>query len=82
MWSPPCVRARPVSRHDAGHGRSPGIAFAEMREKPPGPYSKVYDERQGYIGFTLAGSSIRAKTVSLEGEVMDQWTQKLKSKEF
>ncbi len=61
---------------------APGIAFAEMREKPPGPYSKVYDERQGYIGFTLAGSSIRAKAVSLEGEVMDQWTQKLKSKEF
>ena len=59
---------------------APEIAYAHLRVKPPGKYSKVFDERQGYISFTLGDSSIRGEAISLEGEVMDQWTQKLRSK--
>ena len=58
----------------------PEIAYAHLRVKPPGKDSKVFDERQGYICFTLGDASIRGEAVSLEGEVMDQWTQKLNPK--
>ena len=71
------ARYRGITQIMAG---APEIAYAHMREKPLGKHSKVFDERQGYVDFTLGDSSIRGEAVSLDGEVMDQWTQKLNPK--
>ena len=55
------------------------IFLPDMREKP-GEFTKAFDERQTYIRFALEDSTICGEAVSAEGDVVDQWTQKLNPK--
>jgi predicted phosphodiesterase len=55
------------------------IFFPDMRERP-GEFTKAFDERQTYIRFALEDSTIRGEAISAEGDVVDQWTQKLNLK--
>jgi hypothetical protein len=50
--------------------------LSEMRENP-GEYREAFGEWQTYVRFTLEDSTIRGEAVSAEGDVVDQWTQKL-----
>jgi 3',5'-cyclic AMP phosphodiesterase CpdA len=53
------------------------VAFPGLLEEQPGKYSRVLDERRGYIRFTLTDKTLRGEAVSVEGEVMDGWSQRL-----
>lgn len=53
--------------------------FPEMREKP-GEHSVAFDERQTYVRFVLEETAVRAEAVAADGDIVDQWTQKLNPK--
>ena len=43
----------------------------------PNAYCQALDERQGCVRFTLTEHSIRGEAVSLDGTVIDTWSQRL-----
>ena len=52
-----------------------GLAFPDLMQQKPNRYSKVLDERQCYVRFSLTESAILGEAVSLDGEVIDSWSQ-------
>ena len=63
-------------------GRSTGeftgrLPFEGLLEATPGKYSQVLAERRGYIRFSLTNKMLRGEAVSLEGDLVDAWSQRL-----
>ena len=54
-----------------------GVAFEGLLEATPGKYSQVLAERRGCIRFTPTNKMLRGEAVSLEGDLMDAWSQRL-----
>lgn len=54
-----------------------GVAFEGLLEQEPSKYCRVLDERRGYVRFTLTEKTLRGEAVSVDGDVMDAWWQRL-----
>lgn len=54
-----------------------GVAYPNMMPYQPNQYCQALDEQQCYVRYTLNGGSIHAEAVSLQGVVMDAWSQVL-----
>ena len=54
-----------------------GIAYPDLMPYKPNRYCQALDERQCYVRYTLAEDAIDAEAVSLEGAVVDAWSQPL-----
>ena len=54
-----------------------GVAYPDMMPYQPNQYCQTLDEQQCYVRYTLTENSIHAEAVSLQGVVMDAWSQAL-----
>ena len=54
-----------------------GIAYPDMMPYQPNQYCQTLDERQCYVRYTLTEDSIHAEALSLQGAVVDTWSQLL-----
>ena len=54
-----------------------GMAYPNLWQYEPNKYSQAMDERQCYVRYALVEDSIRGEAVSLDGEVLDTWSQRL-----
>ncbi len=54
-----------------------GVAYPDLMPYQPNQYCQALDERQCYIRYTLIGDAIHADAISLQGTVVDTWSQPL-----
>ena len=57
-----------------------GIAYPDLMPYRPNQYCQTLDERQCYVRYTLTEDSIHAEALSLQGAVVDTWSQPLNRK--
>ena len=53
------------------------VAYPDLMPYQPNQYCQALDERQCYIRYTLIGDAIHAEAISLQGAVVDAWSQPL-----
>ena len=54
-----------------------GVAYPDLMPYQPNQYCQALDERQCYVRCTLTEDSIHAEALSLQGAVVDAWSQAL-----
>ena len=54
-----------------------GVAYPDLMPYKPNQYCQALDERQCYVRYTLTEDSIHAEALSLQGVVVDAWSQVL-----
>ena len=54
-----------------------GVAYPDLMPYQPNQYCQALDERQCYVRYTLTEDSIHAEALSLQGAVVDAWSQAL-----
>ena len=54
-----------------------GVAYPDLMPYKPNQYCQALDERQCYVRYTLTEDSIHAEALSLQGAVVDAWSQVL-----
>ena len=54
-----------------------GVAYPDLMPYKPNQYCQALDERQCYVRYTLTEDSIHAEALSLQGAVVDAWSQAL-----
>ena len=54
-----------------------GVAYPDLMPYKPNQYCQALDERQCYVRYTLTEDSIHAEALSLQGTVVDAWSQAL-----
>ena len=54
-----------------------GVAYPDLMPYQPSQYCQALDERQCYVRYTLTEDSIHAEAISLQGTVVDAWSQGL-----
>ena len=54
-----------------------GVAYPDLMPYQPNQYCQALDERQCYVRYTLTEDSIHAEALSLQGAVVDTWSQGL-----
>jgi DNA repair exonuclease SbcCD nuclease subunit len=54
-----------------------GVAYPDLMPYQPNQYCQALDERQCYVRYTLTEDSIHAEALSLQGTVVDAWSQTL-----
>ena len=54
-----------------------GVAYPDLMPYQPNQYCQALDERQCYVRYTLTEDSIHAEALSLQGTVVDAWSQVL-----
>ena len=54
-----------------------GVAYPDLMPYQPSQYCQALDERQCYVRYTLTEDAIHAEALSLQGAVVDTWSQPL-----
>ena len=54
-----------------------GVAYPDLMPYQPNQGCQALDERQCYVRYTLTEDSIHAEAISLQGAVVDAWSQAL-----
>ena len=54
-----------------------GIAYRDLMQYKPNRFCQAINEGQCFVRYTLTDTTVHGEAVSLEGEVVDAWTQKL-----
>ena len=54
-----------------------GVAYLDLMPYQPNQHCQALDERQCYVRYTLTKDAIHAEAISLQGAVVDAWSQPL-----
>ena len=54
-----------------------GVAYPDLMPYQPNQYCQTLDDRQCYVRYTLTEGALHAEALSLQGAVVDAWSQAL-----